>query len=41
MFQPRKYVNTQFLKLKSTNVNLLSCLVCLLDKNGRLVIMIG
>ncbi len=26
---------------KSTNVNLLYCLVCLMDKNGRFSVMIG
>ncbi len=32
---------TQFFKSKSTNVNLLSCLVCLLHKNSRFGDMIG
>ncbi len=32
---------TPFFKFKSTNINLLSCLFCLLDKNGRLCIMIA
>ncbi len=32
LFQLRKDVNTQFFKFNSTDVNLLSCLVCLSDK---------
>ncbi len=37
----RRQYRPFFTKFKSTNVNLLSCLVCLLDKNGRFSIMIG
>ncbi len=32
---------TPFFKFKSTDINLLSCLVCLSDKNGRFGVMIG
>ncbi len=32
---------TPFFKFKSTDVNLLFCLVCLSDKNGRFHVMIG
>ncbi len=32
---------TLFFKIKSTDINLLSSLVCLSDKNGRFCIMIG
>ncbi len=37
-FQPRKDVGTPFFKFKSTDLNLLSCLYCLSDKNR---VMIG
>ncbi len=32
---------TPFFKFKSSNINLLSCLVYFLDKNGRFSVMIG
>ncbi len=41
LFQPWKDINIHFFKFKLTNVNLLSSLVCLPDKNGRFSIMIG
>ncbi len=37
----KRHQHTTFFTFKSTNVNLLSCLFCLSDKNGRLGAMIG